>query len=66
MQWRRFINRFLTLNIAGMVTYILVPAAPPWYAGPRAPSTRRTHDARGFELIGLKQAGSFLSYGQGR
>jgi membrane-associated phospholipid phosphatase len=66
VQWRRFINRFLTLNIAGMVTYVLVPAAPPWYAGVEGalgPVARTT--SRGFDLIGLKQAGTFLSDGQG-
>jgi membrane-associated phospholipid phosphatase len=66
LQWRRFINRFLTLNLAGMVTYVLVPAAPPWYAGDGGvidPVARTI--GRGFEPIGLKQAGSFLSDGQG-
>lgn len=66
VHWRRFINRFLTLNIAGMITYVLGPAAPPWYAsieGSLGPVSRTT--SRGFDLIGLKQAGSFLSNGQG-
>jgi membrane-associated phospholipid phosphatase len=66
LEWRRFINRFLTLNIVGMLTYILVPAAPPWYASAEGALGHTTRTiSRGFDLIGLKQAGSILSEGQG-
>jgi membrane-associated phospholipid phosphatase len=30
--WVRYIRRVLLLSYAGLLTYILLPAAPPWYA----------------------------------
>lgn len=30
--WVRYIRRVLLLSYAGLLTYILIPAAPPWYA----------------------------------
>ena len=31
-QWTRFTRRWITLSIAGLATYFLFPAAPPWWA----------------------------------
>jgi len=31
-RWARFMRRFLVLAIAGLATYVLYPAAPPWLA----------------------------------
>ncbi len=31
-EWKRFVQLFVGLNIAGLVIYALVPAAPPWAA----------------------------------
>ncbi len=31
-EWKRFVQLFVGLNIAGLVIYTLVPAAPPWAA----------------------------------
>lgn len=59
---------FLAVNVAGMITYILYPAAPPWYVdqyglGPAvmdaAPSAART--ARFDELFGVSVFASFYS-----
>lgn len=30
--WRQWVNRFLMLSYCAVLTYALVPAAPPWYA----------------------------------
>src|ERR687898_2845971 len=30
--WMRYVHRVVLLSYAGLVTYILLPAAPPWYA----------------------------------
>lgn len=30
--WLRFISRVIVLSVAGLVTYVLFPEAPPWYA----------------------------------
>lgn len=31
-EWKRFVKLFVGLNVAGLVIYALVPAAPPWAA----------------------------------
>lgn len=30
--WLRFISRVLALSLAGLITYVVFPEAPPWYA----------------------------------
>ncbi|MPY95078.1 MAG: phosphatase PAP2 family protein [Acidimicrobiia bacterium] len=59
-----FRSRFLTLTAAGLATYVLLPAAPPWMAseagliGP----VRRV-GLRGLEPLGLHTAEALLRYG---
>lgn len=62
--FRAFRGRFLTLTAAGLATYILLPAAPPWMAseagliGP----TRRV-GLRGLDPLGLHTADALVNYG---
>jgi inositol phosphorylceramide synthase catalytic subunit len=57
---RRFVWTFFLLNVAGFVTYHLVPAAPPWYYHLRgcvvdlgSPSFEGTHLARVDAFLGV-------------
>ena len=34
--WAAWLTRYLTINVAGLVIYILYPMAPPWLASIRA------------------------------
>lgn len=60
----RFAKRLVTLALAGLTTYILFPAAPPWMAGEMG----LLHDihrttSKGWEIIGVGTA-SLFSDGQ--
>jgi hypothetical protein len=58
--FKQFTHRFLTLSFAGLATYILFPAAPPWMAAERGllePITRSS--GRGFEVISVQTAAAF-------
>jgi membrane-associated phospholipid phosphatase len=60
-----FIRRFCALTAAGLATYILFPAAPPWYAaqqGELDPVIRAS--GRGWDALGLSAAGGLIDYGQ--
>ncbi len=61
----RFAKRLVTLMLAGLATYILFPAAPPWMAGEMGllEEVHRT-TAQGWEVLGVGTAGWF-SKGQG-
>jgi PAP2 superfamily len=64
--WAKFARRVITISFAALITYILVPAAPPWYAareGLCEPVVRIA--TRGWEIIGLPIAGQIISLGQG-
>lgn len=61
----RWITRVVTLSLVGLTTYILYPAAPPWYGareGEIDPVVRTT--SRGWSEMGLNHAGQVLSKGQ--
>jgi len=60
----RFAKRLVTLALAGLATYILFPAAPPWMAGEMGviEEVHRT-TARGWEVLGVGTA-SLFSKGQ--
>lgn len=64
-QWARFIRRWIALSAAGLTTYFLYPAAPPWWA---AQAELIDHVARissrGWRAIGLHNAGHLLSQAQ--
>jgi len=62
--FQRFIRRLVTLALAGLTTYIVFPAAPPWMAGEMGliGEVHRT-TARGWEVLGVGTA-SLFSKGQ--
>lgn len=62
--FKRFMRRFVTLTLAGLATYILFPAAPPWLAADwgALEEVHRTTGS-GWEVIGFGTA-SLFSKGQ--
>jgi membrane-associated phospholipid phosphatase len=63
--WVRFARRVIALAVAGLATYILFPAAPPWYAarvGVIAPVVRAS--GRGWYWLHINHAGNLLDEGQ--
>jgi membrane-associated phospholipid phosphatase len=61
-QWARYMRRWFTLSVAGLVTYFLYPAAPPWWAAEHGvidPVARIS--TAGWNLIGLHSAGNSLN-----
>jgi membrane-associated phospholipid phosphatase len=63
--WLAFITRVIALSLAGLVTYVLFPAAPPWYAardGVIAPVIRAS--SRGWLWLHVNHAGNLLTEGQ--
>lgn len=64
-RWIGVTARFLTLTAAGLLTYILVPAAPPWLLSEqgRLGDLDRTA-TRGLELIELDVAAQIIERGQ--
>ncbi|MET3429336.1 hypothetical protein BJ973_008548 [Actinoplanes tereljensis] len=59
----RFMRRWIALSMAGLVTYFLYPAAPPWWAaenGYLAEPVAR-FSSRGFDVLGLHSAGNTLN-----
>jgi hypothetical protein len=64
-RWAAFMRRWFVLSAAGLVTYFLYPAAPPWWAaqyGLIEPVARIS--TRGWKAIGLHGAGNLLNHGQ--
>ena len=64
--WEKFARRVITISLAALVTYILIPAAPPWYAAKEAlcePIVRIA--TRGWAILGIPVAGQIISLGQG-
>ena len=62
-QWARYMRRWFTLSLAGLITYFLYPAAPPWWAfqhGYLTEPVARISTA-GWNLIGLHSAGNTLN-----
>lgn len=63
--WLSFIGRVIALSVAGLGTYILYPAAPPWYAsehGVIPPVIRLA--SRGWLELHLNHAGNLLQSAQ--
>ena len=61
-QWARYMRRWFTLSLAGLITYFLYPAAPPWWAAEHGyldPVARIS--TAGWNLIGLHGAGNTLN-----
>ncbi|WP_344651577.1 phosphatase PAP2 family protein [Cryptosporangium japonicum] len=64
--WGAFMRRWFTLTAAGLVTYFVYPAAPPWWAhehGYIAQEVVRM-SGRGWEAIGLHGGSKLLAVGQ--
>ncbi|WP_051425843.1 phosphatase PAP2 family protein [Jiangella gansuensis] len=67
-RWVSYIRRVLLLTYAGLLTYVLLPAAPPWFAAAR---TGDIHEpvyrlvGRGWNELGLRSANAWLSDAQG-
>jgi membrane-associated phospholipid phosphatase len=63
--WLAFVRRVLALAVAGLITYVLYPAAPPWYAsraGVIGPVVRAS--GRGWLWLHINHAGNLLQEGQ--
>lgn len=67
-EWVRYLRRFATVLLGGVLGYVLTPTAPPWMAasdahGALPPLVRPT--ARGWDALGLDTVGRLLLAGQG-
>ena len=64
-RWAAFMRRFFFLSAAGLVTYFLYPAAPPWWAAEAGLVEQAERiSTRGWHAIGLSGAGNLLNLGQ--
>ncbi len=62
--WARFMRRWFTLSLAGLITYFLYPAAPPWWAWKEAHALDHPVErfsTIGWNVIGLHSAGNALN-----
>lgn len=63
--WLGYIRRFLTVSYAGVLTYVLIPAAPPWWAAKEGViDPIQTTAVRGWDVLGLGVAGQILEKGK--
>lgn len=62
-QWGRFMRRWFTLSVAGLITYFVYPAAPPWWASKFGflPDEVLRISTNGWNAIGLHSAGNTLN-----
>ncbi|MCW2700940.1 MAG: putative Phosphoesterase, PA-phosphatase related, partial [Blastococcus sp.] len=66
-RWARYARLVLALSAAGLMTYVLYPAAPPWLAardGAIEPVERLS--GSGWAVLGLPRAGALLAESQGQ
>lgn len=64
-RWAAFMRRFLFLCYAGLATYFLYPAAPPWWASQQGLIEEVSRiSTRGWHAIGMHGAGNMLNVGQ--
>lgn len=66
-RWISFTAHVVGVALLGVTGYILVPAAPPWYAAARGiiPPVDRL-SGLGWDVLGLHSAGSLLDQGQAK
>lgn len=59
----RFMRRWIALSLAGLITYFLYPAAPPWWAAEHGALSEPVAriSSNGFAAIGLHSAGNTLN-----
>jgi hypothetical protein len=64
--WLTYVRRVVLLSYAGLATYILVPAAPPWYASRYGfvPEQMDRIATNGWSVLGLNSAGAWLDQAQ--
>jgi membrane-associated phospholipid phosphatase len=66
-RWGQWARRILLLSYAGLVTYILYPGAPPWYAAHVGLLDEVSRIAsRGFEALHLHTASALIAQAQGQ
>jgi hypothetical protein len=65
--WARCARFVIALSAAGLLTYVLYPAAPPWLAAKEhvIEPVKRLSSA-GWKVLGLPHAGTLLAHGQGQ
>jgi hypothetical protein len=66
-RWVRYARLVVALSAAGLLTYVVYPAAPPWLAardGVIEPVQRLS--GAGWEVLGLPRAGALLADSQGQ
>jgi len=65
--WGRYVRMVLALSAAGLATYVLYPAAPPWLAA-RQHVIPRIHrlSGVGWDVLGVPRAGALLADSQGQ
>ncbi|HEX6970206.1 MAG TPA: phosphatase PAP2 family protein [Micromonosporaceae bacterium] len=64
-RWAAFMRRFLFLCYAGLATYFLYPAAPPWWASQQGLIEEVARiSGRGWHAVGMHGAGNLLNVGQ--
>ena len=65
--WGRYVRLVLALSAAGLATYVLYPAAPPWLAAKQGViEPIRRLSASGWDVLGLPHAGALLADSQGQ
>jgi hypothetical protein len=65
--WGRYVRLVLALSAAGLATYVLYPAAPPWLAAKEGMTEPiRRLSATGWDVLGLPHAGALLTDSQGQ
>jgi membrane-associated phospholipid phosphatase len=59
----RFMRRWITLTLAGLATYFLYPATPPWLASQNGDLAEHVYriSSNGFSALGLHSAGNTLN-----
>ena len=63
--WAPWARRILLLSYAGLITYIVFPSAPPWYAAREGLIGDVSRIAsRGWDAIGMRGAGALIRQGQ--
>ncbi len=66
-EFRSWMSMVVTLAVAGLATYVLLPTAPPWlasYQGDLGGPTVLRLTSEGFDQVGLGMVGSALALGQ--
>lgn len=64
-EWRRYVNRFMVICVAGLITYVVLPVAPPWLAAQEGliPAVQRPV-GRGWGRLGFTAATRLLDEGR--